>query len=244
VIYAAIAYKIRSASSFSDKLRNIDQPIAFIELEDRLVKETYSNTFKYQFPIHSGTLLTDFKFNPKATPTTTTNNSTTTTNNTGQTNATNQTPRSQQQQPTRVVAPNGKEPSISISTSVISVHANFFKRNGNEISFDMYISNKTDDLISVATPANIYDYCKMEAFGDDGTQFRAWQNIQVYQNGKKMQYDGFYCHPGVPVKLEVRIVGVPSSVKYFPLIVLPITYNDITSTYNKAVLKFNNWIAK
>jgi hypothetical protein len=201
-------------------------------LEDRLVKETFSNTQKYQFPIHSGTLLSNFKFNPKTTPAT---------NNDNIQNVSPQNQAIQQpQQEQHIVAPSGKEPYLKVHTKDLTVKATYFKRNGNNASMDVYITNNTNDLLEVkflsASPWATMAFTKYENFEmSEG-------KIQIKKDGNSIGGYSFNCPSGVPVKITLTIPNLPSYINYFQTINLGLEYKKYNGTSKKEYVKMKDWV--
>jgi hypothetical protein len=198
-------------SPFANALiSNIGKPLAFIKLEDLLVKETYNRTQQYQFPIYSGTLLSDFQFNRNYDVRAT--------------------------QPSHIPpGPNDNKLSISGGGGVFSVRASCRKRNDDNATIDLYITNEAKDKIKMSVCSNT------EAFADNWSKF-GWNDgmIQVFKNDKDIVGYPFICPPNVPVKITLKLNNILSSVNSIPLINLVLSYNDGRG-WTDTTVKIENW---
>jgi hypothetical protein len=135
----------------------------------------------------------------------------------------------------------GLMPGVTSSTSDLAVSVGGIRRSGNDITVDLLLTNKLSSMLKVYVIGNNYGLAT-EAFADNGSTFSFINNtIHIYKDGDSIGGSGFNCPPGVPVKIVMKISGVSSAVKYFPLINLALNYQDISGSNNQALVNLINW---
>jgi hypothetical protein len=213
-------------------LKNIDKPISYPEFTQMLVKDTYSATGS-QYPSAQGSLLTEFKFNPKAS----TANTNSANSNSGtveellqlqaKENAQKQQKQPQQSQPQKssvpVTAPAlqkespsttassttpTKTDNISVDGYKISAYVDNYRRSGNNVMIDLYLYNNTSDYLQLSVSQGVaYD-----SFGNNYSN----SNIDFSASGSNTSLIQFA--PGVKIKTCITIKNVSNAVKSFSLI--------------------------
>jgi hypothetical protein len=98
------------------------------------------------------------------------------------------------------------------------------------------ITNRTEDMIEMCV------HFDTEAFADNGATF-GWNygKIRVYKNSQEIGGSTFSCPPDVPVKIALKISGVASTIKYFPLINVILRYKSLNNNWANATCRLINW---
>jgi len=146
----------------------------------------------------------------------------------------------QSQQPS-INQSQGLMPGVTSSTSDLAVSVGGIRRSGNDITVDLLLTNKLSSMLKVYVIGNNYGLAT-EAFADNGSTFSFINNtIYIYKDGNSIGGYGFNCPPGVPVKIVMKISGVSSAVKYFPLINLALNYQLENNFQLQTMVKLKDW---
>lgn len=219
-------------SPFSTKLlENLGKPgVSASEMIGAVVRDTYSFTDKRQCPVQTGTLLTDFSFNPKGVA----SHSTATT--AAQTQAPKQSSWEQHTQPVTTVVSQTKmvprlasddanfcNASITCHVPSISVKATECKRIGNVGYVDLLITNKgkmdllgyfSSDISSNNTSSGVYENTGIKHPLLSDIEMLTVTNDEIYWSNK-------YSFPaGIPVKVRLMIKNLSPSCSQLSLISL------------------------
>jgi hypothetical protein len=137
----------------------------------------------------------------------------------------------------QLIEPAGNiESAITLSTSDFNVRGYYLKRSGDDMITWLDITNRTEDMIEMCV------HFDTEAFADNGATF-GWNygKIRVYKNSQDIGGNTFSCPPDVPVKIALKISGVTSTIKYFPLINVILRYKSLNNNWANATCRLINW---